>query len=240
MTALTRLTELLKWPNGDFDEWTFTRRSPSVDDSRSVKKKRLTPQEPDALSINRVAIRKLLDAFVRSFDGSPDAGFVVAEADDRAGQIGDDELDALGVLLHTIVMCGLDPTLQGRIGLDGFPTPSLRFTVLGAGRQESKWRPTKNGNLMRVGGAAAKSAYRAPGAYVLKAMGTTADLVPFLVAHLLTQRDMVAIRRCKRRLCDRFVVINQTKRGHRPEYCEPLCSDLEDKEKQLQQRAKKS
>jgi len=92
----------------------------------------------------------------------------------------------------------------------------------------------EKGNQVRDGGTRAKDMHEAPGAYVLQAMGKTADLLPFLVAHLLTQRDMVSIRRCKRRLCDGYVVIDLNKRGRRQEYCRPSCVALEKEEAKLE------
>jgi len=232
MTALARLNEVLKWLNGDFDEFSF----PDASTAPLAKGGRIK-LEPYRVFTNPGVIRSMLARFIASFDGSVDVGFVSA-ADDEGPPLDDDALGDLRSRLHILLQCGFDgPKDAFADGFDGWPAPTLRFMVRSAGRKRPGWRLSKQGNHVRVGGRQAKDAHQARGAYVLHAMGSTADLMPFLLAHLLTQRDMVAVRRCKRRLCDRFVVIDVNKRGRRREYCRPSCIDL-DKEEEAYRKAR--
>ena len=106
--------------------------------------------------------------------------------------LSDDELGTLEAMTRIVLEQGFgDATLKGY----AFPTSSLGFAVRGAGRQKPVGAVTASGSRGLAGGVEAKRAFQAAGAYVLQISGDTAQLVPFLVAHLLMQHDMVGVRR---------------------------------------------
>lgn len=103
------------------------------------------------------------------------------------------------------------------------PTASLRIGVRSAGRRPPKRTNSVHGTRVVEGGVKAQRAYRAAGAYIMQVRGKATELVLFLVAHLLTQAEMVCVRRCERPGCDHFVVVALEKRGARQRFCSAKC-----------------
>ena len=118
-----------------------------------------------------------------------------------------------------------DPTLEDL----AIPVASLRVAVRSAGRRPLQWRDTRSGGRVLEGGKLARDAYLAPGAYVLRVQGSPFELVPYLVAHLLTQPGMVAVKRCARRDqppwadCPRFFIDTPGRRGQPKRFCSRSC-----------------
>jgi hypothetical protein len=235
LTAPQRLDLLLDWLNGAFETHHFEAGNP----------------EPVALDTDHAAIRRTLASFLKSFDGSKDAGHIVALAatpgvltdDDMAKatpeELTDDDLDALGARLQLVLEQGF-----GVIGGDAaFPMDSLTFTVRGVGRQKpGKVRTAAAARRVVAGGVVAQRAYHAAGAYLLEVTGPTQTLVPFLVAHLLTQPGMVAVKRCKRPGCPHFIVTATAARGRPKVFCSATCRawNAEIEEQQRMQKRRKS
>jgi hypothetical protein len=175
-----------------------------------------------------------VEAFVESFDGSQAAGYVeVARGDldgipdfvqkemSEASPPTAEELDDLRVQLRLLMEQGFGDQAQLATGAGS----SLRFAVRSGGeRSKPGWRQTSGGNRVREGGVGAMERYQAPGAYVLQVYGSLLDVVPFLVMHLLTQPQMVSVRRCL--ACGRFRVLQTGARGAPPKHCGKACRDL--------------
>lgn len=211
LTAPGRLRLLLRWLNGDFDEHYFEERNP----------------EPVDLRTDFPAIRRALADFVRSFDGSASAAHVVAEPDDTVEALNEDAIGDLDARLHILLDQGF-----GENPFDAameFPASSLRFAVRSAGRL----KPAKRGSIID-GGVTALRNYRAPGAYVLRVQGPTMELVPFLLGHLLTAPDMVAVKRCERQGCSHFVT-ETGEPGPPQRFCSAACREWN---RELKQRRK--
>jgi hypothetical protein len=221
LTAPDRLTLLLPWLNDEYgtDVYGPTTRPEDVQTWTDYAK-----------------VRRALADFVRSFDGSSGAGYLEVVEPGKLPLLMDEDLDRLAAALRLLLGAGFeDATLTDRtlqvalldIGLGdatradlSLPAASLRVWVRGAGRH-----PPKRifGKRVGEGGIQAQRAYRAAGAYVLQVQGDPADLAPFLVAHLLTQADMVAVRRCERTGCDHYVLVAMAKRGARQRFCSATC-----------------
>ena len=121
-----------------------------------------------------------------------------------------------------------------------FPAVSLRFAVRSAGRPKPVWRDSANGKRVLAGGDKALRDYRAAGAYVLKVRGATVELMTFLVAHLLTQPDMVAVRRCQRPGCSHFIIAATAARGRPQTFCSASCRVRSAEQKPRRPRRKKT
>jgi hypothetical protein len=211
LTAPGRLQLLLPWLNGNLDE--------------DVYRPGDRPEDV-ATWTDFEAVRQGLDAFVKSFDGSAGAGFLVAEPDDAAAALDDDAIGSLGALLTILLEQGFgEPTLVDL----AVPVASLRVAVRSAGRRKPEWRTSVNGRRVLAGGEKALRDYHAAGAYRLRVQGPTGELVPFLVAHLLTQTEMVAVRRCARRDqppaadCPHFFIVAPGARGQPKRFCSRSC-----------------
>lgn len=241
LTAPERLSLLLPWLNGDLDEHFYEGRNP----------------EPVAVQADYPAIRRAIAEFVGSFNGTAEAAHLeVVDDPEPAGFDAfppptDDELDDLEASLRILVEQGFDgpgggatvkfkggefTTLPAPIFL---PATSLRFAVRNVGRQ----KPTKRGSIApgRVaGGVTALRNYRAAGAYVLQVMGPMLELVPYLVAHLLTAPNMASVKRCERQGCTHFVITATAKRGRPQRFCSAACREWnrEDELKRRTQRRK--
>jgi hypothetical protein len=206
LTAPARLRLLLDWLNGRFDEHHFVGHNP----------------EPVAVWTDYPAIRRALAAFVGSFDGTAGTGYVVAKPDDNVSALDDEAIGELGAMLNILLEQGFgEPSLQDF----DMPLRSLRMQVRGVGRQKPKidrFDVTENGSPMRKGFAKKLRAFHEPGAYVLHVRGPISDLVPFLLAHLLTAPNMVAVNQCQRPGCSGLVV--QTgQQGPPQKFCSELC-----------------
>jgi hypothetical protein len=229
-TAPARLDLLLPWLNGAFDEHHFEGRNP----------------EPVAVRTDYLAIRRVLADFLATFDGSADAGHIEVVNDPEPAGVDafapptDDDLDDLEARLHILVEQGFDgpgggATVKFKGGeFTALPAPlflsatSLRFAVRNAGRQ----KPAKRGRIdagggrrIVVGGVTALRNYRAAGAYVLQVMGPMLELVPFLVAHLLTAANMAGVKRCERQGCAHLVITATAKRGRPQQFCSAACRE---------------
>jgi hypothetical protein len=203
--ARERLDLLVRWLNGHYDH--------------SVYGPRTRPEDVRTWT-DYPKVRRTIDRFVRSFDGSEGAGHVSAAATGKP--LSDDDLSQLGELIRILLEQGLgDRTLADL----SFPSSSLRFAVRSANRAKPKWRLTERGVRVRDGGARAQRAYRAAGAYVLHVEGATDELIPFLTAHLLTLADMAALCRCERPNCPNFVAVPIGKRGRPPRFCSGSCGE---------------
>lgn len=183
------------------------------------------------------AVRRQLDSFLESFDGSVSAGHLRVHAG-TAGQgiyeiedVSSETLDAMRERLIDLLRRGFPPNIVVKHGKfvtdqqwgESFPNiqpfPSLRFGVLRLPRPVLK--------LSRASSDERRT-YRAPGAYTLLVEGELADLVPFLVAHLLTASGMAVVARCPApapsnwdERCRHFLV--RTTGGHPREFCSEAC-----------------
>jgi hypothetical protein len=178
------------------------------------------------------SIRRAITAFVQSFDGSEDAGYVTtASADFGAlrerrrvpAPVSENELRELGTKLLATLEIGFAGTPTGSVS-GFFPmtaAPSVRWVIRGRGRQKPRWSDTAAGN--RVIDAAALRAYRAAGAYVMHVEGSVPDLLEFLVAHVLLQAHMVQVHQCPARGCDKFFVQATGRRGAPQKSCSKAC-----------------
>jgi hypothetical protein len=179
------------------------------------------------------ALRRQLGEFLHGFDGSAAAGYVEVRRQRRTlptflrKKLTRDAADWEQVRTNLLLALqqGFDGTQLGLL-----PLPSLRFAV----RSTQRKAP---GKLSRASNGE-RRAYRAPGAYVLQVDGTIADLVTYLVLHLLTGPD-VTIGRCpapapytKDTRCNRFVVT--TGQGRPRVFCSEACR-VRNHAEQLQQ-----
>lgn len=189
--GLARLEPLLRWLNGD------------------------------PLDVPPAEVHHRLRAFVASFDGTEDAGFVAVYAGgerpsrpsflpsstplhasplrartsepDGTAPPGEDEEHALWELHLYLV----DILRKGFAPEAGYPEPIgpavQEFPSLRFGiRGSHRARPPK---LSRAT-LGERRAYTAPGAYTLVVDGLLFDLVAYLVQHVLTARGMTALARC--------------------------------------------
>lgn len=187
----------------------------------------LLPWLNGALDTDYAAVRRAIAAFVRSFDGSAEAGHLEVVTDPRPAHLKkttgptDDELDDLGATLQILLAQGFgDQTLADL----AFPGASLRFAVRSSSRVKPKWHINRGtGKKVVMGGAKALRDYHAAGAYVLQVHGPMTELVPFLIAHLLTQPGMVAVRRCPAPGCQHFLVTAAAARGRPQIFCSGSC-----------------
>jgi hypothetical protein len=196
------------------------------------------------------AVHGRLTSFLESFDGTADAGYVRLYSGEeepwRPAWIDTDRtllhrqppvIDEPGWTQEDAAECELDALRMSLLDLlrRGFPLevgqeqpvgtwltdlPSLRFGIRSAERPVAKLTAVK---------AKVRAAYLAPGAYTLVVDGALRDLVPFLVAHLLTAPRMVALMRCPApaprnwsERCGRFF-IRARRRGRPPDYCSTAC-----------------
>lgn len=179
------------------------------------------------------AIRRAATAFLESFDGSEGAGHVEVEAPQ---ELTIEELFEVDDVLLLLLEQGFgDPTLQEA----SFPVTSLRIAVRSANRSKPRRRSTPGGALVVDGGIAAKRAWAAAGAYVLRVSGSPGELLPFLILHLLTQADMVAVKRCRRRGhvgfvdCPKFFIVAPGARGKPQQFCSHMCVLLNAEQKAI-------
>jgi len=250
LTAPGRLKLLLPWLNGDLDEHFYEGRNP----------------EPVAMRTDYAAVRRALQEFVESFDGSADAAHVrVGRVEPSAAELAfrrhaaadlgsladqmiwelpdepvaetDDDLSNLGAHLRMLLAQGFGDANEGDLSNLSSPLTSLRFAVRSAGRQ----KPAKRGTVTG-GGVTALRKYRAAGAYVLQVMGPTLELVPYLVAHLLTAPNMASVKRCERQGCPHFVIAATGKQGRPSKFCSKTCGqwNREQLERQRKLRRKTS
>jgi hypothetical protein len=160
------------------------------------------------------AIRRAIATFLRSFDGSEDAGSVkvVTEAEAlkdvpefmRTPTLAptDDELDQLGTDLRIMLADGFADRANAQGG--SHAAPSLRYAIRGIGRRKPRVIDEGRGALID---------YRKPGAYVMHVKGSVMDLLPFLVSHLLTRKNMVTVHQCGIPMCERFFVAPTNSQG---------------------------
>ncbi|MGE4084650.1 MAG: hypothetical protein AB7H93_16735 [Vicinamibacterales bacterium] len=176
--------------------------------------------------------RRLLLAFVRSFDGSAEAGYLEAVAVDVeptpdfisatrlptfTDPVEDDAMSALHGIVVELLRAGFPPMDRWDSRIEDFEVPvsSLRFRVRSAGRT---WKKAK------AMGRAERRAYEAPGAYGWCVDGALTDLVPYLVMEVLRGPGALKLMRCPARRagnegrCGRFFI----KTGRR-EYCSDKC-----------------
>lgn len=227
-SAPDRLALLLPWLNGAFEEQFFRGRS----------------SEPVAVKTDYAAIRHAIGDFVASFDGSADAGHVVAQPDETAAAMDEDAIENLEADLAMLLGQGLNPSdappdippdmkqwVEPLTQLDiSMSFEKLRLSIRSARRR----KPSKRGSVT-AGGVTALRNYGASGAYVLRAQGPLADVVPFLLAHLLTAPGMVAVIQCERPGCTHFVIAATGKRGRPQRFCSAACREWN---RELEQRRK--
>ena len=185
-------------------------------------------------------VRRQLKDFLDSFDGSVEAGHLrvhgatPGESYDEIHAITSDALDALRERLVDLLRRGFTPDIAdprwGEVFPDVQSSPSLRVGVL-------RLSPLSPGKLSHAS-KSERRGYMAPGAYTLLVGGKLCDLVPFLVAHLLTAPGMAAVARCPApaprrpgrpsadshwdKRCGHFV-IRTTGRGRPTEFCSAAC-----------------
>jgi hypothetical protein len=221
LDAPARLALLLPWFNGDLDEYVMNPGD---------------RPEDAAVWTDFDEVRRVLDVFVRSFDGSASCAFLAAAPDDTVADVSEDRLDDLRATLRVLLDVGFADRRQDDY-FAGYPTPSLRFQARGVARTKPGWTNTKKGQRVRVGGSKAVADYRAAGAYVLQVFGKSVDLLPFLVTHLLTQADMVAVRQCACVQCDRLFVTGSG-RGRPQRFCRESCQKRQQEIDEEKKRAK--
>jgi hypothetical protein len=179
-------------------------------------------------------------AFVASFDGTAEVGYVKAweSGPARKGEprvdrprrrqpprvarpVSLSELEKLRLALVDLLRRGFGAPGQTRPRETwGQEFPSLRFGVRGAGRPSP-------GKLSQVS-MGERRAYLSPGAYTLLVDGALVDLVPFLVLHLLTGPGMMTVSRCRApaprnwsERCGRFLAWSG--RGRPRKFCSGAC-----------------
>lgn len=217
LTAPARLRFLLPWLNGAFDQYVYAPGDRPEDFATRTDYKE---------------IRHALDDFVRSFDGSAGAGYLAAEPDDGVEALTDDAIGDLEAILKILLEQGFgEPSLQG--DMCSLALTSVRVAVRSAGRTKPRWKTNVNGRLVLDGpagqGVKARRDWNAPGAYAMRVLGSTVDLVPFLMVHLLTQAEMVGVKRCERRDqppwadCPHVFIIDPAKRGRPQRFCAESC-----------------
>jgi hypothetical protein len=226
---------LLPWLNGAFDEHIW---GPNPLYGQPHPYGAGEGPEDFATRTDYPAIRRVLADFLATFDGSADAGHVEVVDDpepagvDASTPPSDEDLDDLEVRLRVLIEQGFDgPAGGATVRFKGgefttqpapvfLPATSLRFAVRNVGRQ----KPAKRGSVV-AGGVTALRSYRAAGAYVLQVMGPTLELVPYLVAHLLTAPNMASVKRCERRGCVHFVITATARRGRPQRFCSAACRE---------------
>jgi hypothetical protein len=232
VTAPGRLALLLPWLNGDYDQ-----DVPSPTDR---------PEDVQTFT-DYDQVRRDIAEFLRSFDGSAACGHIEV-ARDRApipdfirrdmpveAPGSNEELREVAAGLRLLLDQSFEPgPWDGKL-----PAGSLRFSIRSAGRQRPKGIPGVTGGRTPAGGANAVRDYRGSGAFVLQVDGRDVDLVPFLVAHLLTQPEMVSVRRCARSGCDRYLVTALAKKGRPRTFCSTGCGDMNRAEQKFQKEQKR-
>jgi len=182
-------------------------------------------------------VTRTLRAFIESFDGGESAGHVVVARGGRnpsipAGVVSEtrprhvkewlrvndeDALDQMRAVLHEMLTAGL----ADHNDKWAFLPTSLEIGVLNARRA----RPTKT--MARAERKTARRVFNTSGAYALVVDGSPEDLVPFLVAHLLTMPGAARVIRCAARAphstdpCRRFRISKG--RGRPPLHCKENC-----------------
>ena len=223
LTGPARLQLLLPWLNGAYDEHVY---GPG------------DGPEDFATRTDYAGIRNVLDAFVQAFDGCAEAAHVVAEPDGAAATLDDEAIGDLEVLLRLLLEQGFgNPTLQG--DMMSVPIGALRIMLRGTGRQSpklGKFDVTEGGSPLRRGLVKRLRDYRAPGAYVLGVRGPMRDLMPFLLAHLLTAPSMASVKRCERQGCAHFVITATAKPGRPQRFCSAACREWSKELKQQKTR----
>lgn len=221
ITAPGRLALLLPWLNGEFEEHVWG-PNPLYRQPRYG-----AGEAPEDLAIKTdfPAIRRDLKDFIRSFDGTAGAGFVITAAEDVAAvdALDDEVIGDLGVLLNIMLQQGFgEPSLQEPHM--AAPVSSLRLRICGMGRQRP--RGIAQGTIQ------ARRRYREAGAYALRISGGIMDLVPALLGLLLTAADMVVVKKCRRPRCERYIV-ETAARGARRQFCSGSCRELD---KEMEQK----
>ena len=183
--------------------------------------------------LNGEAIRpsaacRAIRAFVATFDGSPRVGHLEVADLPSEGDVRDALLRTAGAAHGNRTELEVLQQLVLRMLASGFQKNeawsddyvSLDFGVRNARRRAP-------GKLTRVG-RRARAAYMAPGAFVLRIRAPLLDLVPFLVAHLLTAPDVLTIGRCAapapnnwKERCGHFLI--KFGRGHPRDFCSKAC-----------------
>ena len=173
-------------------------------------------------------VRRLLLAFLRSFDASEGTGFlrvVGLRAYTSLQALDADKLQRLREGLAGVFRSGfpLDPqpgyeherTWAVRLRPEPY---QLLFGTVRVRDEEPIVKPSRKEKRQR----------EAPGAYELVVSGAVEDLIPYLVMHLLTAPKAVAVGRCPApspnnwdARCHRFLL--RTTPGHPREFCSEAC-----------------
>ena len=220
LTAPERLRLLLPWLSGRFDRHQFGGKN----------------LESVGVHTDHAAIRHAIADFVASFDGSSEAAHIKAEPWDT---LDDKAIDGLEHELNLLLRQGFGDFGTPTANDVTLPLTKLRFAVQSAKRETPKKELTKKGNYRVVGGKSALDEYRRPGAYQLFVEGPTRQLVPFLLAQLLTAPDMVILKRCERVGCSHLVTESR-KRGGVQRFCSAACGAwTRELEKEQQPRRKR-
>lgn len=171
-------------------------------------------------------LRRDLGRFIKGFDGSERAGFIEVVPDTRPAWLLKAEAwtdDTLLAALRTVLLKGFG---DGGLGDVGFAPGDLTFNV------RSVTRP-------RLKGARAERAYRdSPGVYVVQVSGPRAELVIFLLMHLLTRPGLARLHKCRRDGCDQLFVTEPVK-GRPSEFCSPECREMNRAVEKLNQRGRR-
>jgi hypothetical protein len=161
-------------------------------------------------------VRQRLRGFIASFDGGPASGYVAVDQDT------DDVLALRRVVDAESAGEGLRMELAGLLesGFQDADIFSSRLTLHIS--VQRKYRGS-SGKLSQAT-AEERRAFEAAGAYVLVVWGSLLDLIPFLVAHLLTMPGGAYVRRCQApaphdppQRCGRFLIGHG--KGRPREYC---------------------
>jgi hypothetical protein len=149
----------------------------------------------------------------------------------------DDELDDLWATLRTMLTAGFAaPDLDMWRGF-GVPVSSLHVWLRGNPRVKPKYTESnEQGNRWLPQRDTARRAYRAPGAYVQRVEGALQHVVPYMLTHLLTLPNMVAVQQCGSPNCGN-VIVNTPRAGAPRHYC-PRCAAVRGHEQRNERKRK--